>query len=158
MAATACALFLGAAALAWWQYRDPAPYTLRASPAVTVTVRPAESEYPEAEEVADEAELLIKAYVQRLAAGDAAGLADLGAPWYTGRRKAAEDLVADYRGVAEQPVVATVDDPVVPYLAVVDIRFTGGKGQTLYLSRADGVWWIELGEGDPAGPGEASAI
>ncbi|WP_426361976.1 hypothetical protein [Streptomyces sp. E-08] len=157
MAATACALFLGAAAIAWWQYRDPAPYTLRASPAVTVTVRPAESEYPDAEEVAGEAELLIRAYVQRLAAGDAAGLADLGAPWYTGRRKAAEDLVADYRAVAEQPVDAIVDDPAVPCLAVADILFTGGKRQTLYLTRADGVWWIELGEGDPVGPGEACA-
>ncbi|MFF3771940.1 hypothetical protein [Streptomyces sp. NPDC002232] len=119
---------------------------------MTVTVRAAVADSPDAEEVVDEAELLIKAYVQRLAAGDAAGLGDLGAPWYTGRREAAEELVADYGSVAARPVEATVADPVVPYLAHVDVRFTGGKRQTLYLTRGDGVWWVELGEDDPVHP------
>ncbi|MFE7511553.1 hypothetical protein ACFU8I_10060 [Streptomyces sp. NPDC057540] len=152
VAAAACALFLGAGAVAWWQLGDPAPYALRESPAVTVTVRAAASDHPDAAEVAEETDLLIRASVQRLAAGDAAGLADLGAPWFTGRREAAEALVAEYRDVADQPVAATVADPVVPHLASVDLRFTGGERQRLYLSRADGVWWLELGEGDPVAP------
>ncbi|CAM5649301.1 hypothetical protein STANM337S_06538 [Streptomyces tanashiensis] len=143
---------LGAAAIVWWRQHDPAPYTLHESPAVTVTVRPAQSDYPEAKEVAGEADLLIRAYVQRLLAGDSDGLAALGAPWFTNKQKAAKDFIADYRNVANKLVVATVADPVTPDLALVELRFTGGKRQTLNLSRADGVWWLELGEGDPDKP------
>ncbi|MFE0645084.1 hypothetical protein ACFW2Y_26245 [Streptomyces sp. NPDC058877] len=149
--ATALALCLGAAVIAWWR-RDPAPYALHESPAVTVTVRPAPSDYPEAEEVAGEADLLIKAYVQRLLTGDVDDLAALGAPWFTNKEKAAEQLIADYRSVADEPLEATVADPVTPDLAVVELRFTGDKRQTLNLSRADGVWWLELGDGDPVKP------
>ncbi|MFF9011599.1 hypothetical protein ACF09C_01305 [Streptomyces sp. NPDC014870] len=149
---TALALCLGAAALVWWRQQDTAPYALRESPSVTVAVRPTQSDYPEAKQVAGEVDLLIKVYVQRLLAGDAEALAALGAPWFTNKEKAAEDLIAEYQSVADKPVVATVADPVTPDLASVELRFAEGKRQTLNLSRADGVWWVEVGEGDPVKP------
>ncbi|WP_405594410.1 hypothetical protein OG741_01860 [Streptomyces sp. NBC_01410] len=81
--AAVLALCLGAAGSAWWVLRETAPYALADTPAVDVTVRPVESRYPEAGEVAREVELLVTVYVQRLQAGDASALARIGAPWYT---------------------------------------------------------------------------
>ncbi|MFE5591187.1 hypothetical protein [Streptomyces sp. NPDC056549] len=119
---------------------------------MTVTVRPTQSVYPEAKEVAAEADLLIKAYVQRLITGDADDLAALGAPWLTNKQKAAEEAIADFQGVVDMPVEATVSDPVTPDLTSVELRFADGKRQTMPLTRADGVWWLELGEGASVKP------
>ncbi|MER6451696.1 hypothetical protein ACFV2Z_13190 [Streptomyces sp. NPDC059688] len=139
--------------LTWWLVRDPAPYALSGGPAVHLTVRPEKSRYPEAGEVADEARLLLEVYVQRLRAGDADGLADLGAPWYTGRDRAARDLVDRYRAHAGGAAEAIVRDPAVPDLAGVELRFGDGRRQTLGISRDhDDVWWLQLGDGDPVAP------
>ncbi|MEV5007277.1 hypothetical protein [Streptomyces sp. NPDC055692] len=149
---TALAL-LGAAAAAWWLLRESsAPYALRATPAVNVTFRPVESTHPEAKEVADEVEPLVKVYVQRLQAGDAADLARIGAPWYTARERAAQGLISKYGAHAGEPVEAVVSDPVVPDLAAVELRFGDGQRQVVDLVRDNDVWWLELGNGDPMKP------
>ncbi|MEU3302015.1 hypothetical protein ABZ729_19585 [Streptomyces sp. NPDC006678] len=90
------ALCIGAAGVTWWLLCEPAAYALQDTPAVNVTVRPVESRYPEAEEVAREVELLVKVYVQRLQAGDASDLAHIGAPWYTDKERAAQRLISGY--------------------------------------------------------------
>ncbi|MEU0333503.1 hypothetical protein [Streptomyces sp. NPDC006193] len=152
--AAALALAVLAAAGATWRLlQHPAPYALRTAPAVRVTVHAVHSGGPEAGEVADDVDLLVKVYVQRLAAGDAAGLARIGAPWYSGRERAARRLIAEYGPHAGEPVAATVQDPAVPYLAGVELRFGDGRRQTLSLSRGhDDVWWLQLGDGDPVAP------
>ncbi len=69
VAAAAC---LGVSA-AWWLLRgDSTPYELQDTPKVEVAVRPAESSHSDAKQVAEEAEPLIKVYLQRLRTGDAA--------------------------------------------------------------------------------------
>jgi hypothetical protein len=136
-------------ALVWWSQRDTAPYALRDTPKVHLTVRAATSTYPEAEEVAREAELLLQVYVQRLQDGDAKDLADIGAPWYTGREAAARDLIAKFGAQAGQPAEAVVGDPVTPGLASVELRYGSESRQTLDLTRDDGVWWLAIGNGDP---------
>lgn len=144
---------LGAAAVTWWLLRDPTPYSLRRTPAVKVTVNAAKSQYPDAKQVANDVNLLVKVYVQRLQAGDATDLARIGAPWYTGRTQAAQKLIARYGAHADEPVEAIVQDPVVPYLAKVELRYNDGRRQTVDLSRDhDHVWWLELGDGDPVAP------
>ncbi|MFD4609894.1 hypothetical protein ACFWOT_17705 [Streptomyces sp. NPDC058440] len=149
---TALALLVTAAA-AWWLLREPsAPYALRATPEVNVTLRPEESTYPEAKEVADEVELLVKVYVQRLQAGEPADLARIGAPWYTARERAAQGLISRYGAHAGEPVEAVVSDPVVPGLAAVELRFGDGQRQVVDLVRGNDVWWLELGNGDPVKP------
>ncbi len=119
---------------------------------MNVTVRPVESIYPDADDVARQVELVIKVYVQSLQAGDAADLADIGAPWYTDRERAAQGLISKYRTYADAPVEAVVSDPVVPGLASVELRFSGGQRQVVDLTRDDSVWWLELGNGDPVKP------
>ncbi|MER5512834.1 hypothetical protein ABT052_47440 [Streptomyces sp. NPDC002766] len=144
---------LGAAAVTWWLLRDPTPYSLRRTSAVKVTVNAAKSQYPDAKQVANDVNLLVKVYVQRLLAGDATDLARIGAPWHTGRTQAAQKLIARYGAHADEPVEAIVQDPVVPYLAKVELRYNDGRRQTVDLSRDhDHVWWLELGDGDPVAP------
>ncbi|MEV3870344.1 hypothetical protein [Streptomyces sp. NPDC049906] len=117
-----------------------------------LTVRAAESEYPEAKEVAREAEQVLKVYVQRLQVGDAKDLARIGAPWYTGREAAARSLISEFGARADRPMRAVVADPPTPDLANVRIRFADGSEQTLDLTRDDGTWWLAMGEGDPVKP------
>jgi hypothetical protein len=149
-ALAACA---AAGGLTWWALHDPVPYELHGSPQVTVAVSAARSQYPDARALADEAELLLKAYVQRLAARDAEGLAELGAPWFKGRGPAAHGLVARYGGeVATAPVEVLVADPVATHLAAAELRFSDGRMQRMELSRADGIWYLQLGTGDPVAP------
>ncbi|MFF3454540.1 hypothetical protein ACFYXH_09425 [Streptomyces sp. NPDC002730] len=150
--AAALALCLGAAGSAWWMLREPAPYALADTPAVVVTVRPVESRYPEAGEVAREVELLVKVYVQRLQAGDASDLARIGAPWYTDKERAAQGLISRYGTHADEPVEAVVSDPVTPGLAAVELRFGDGRRQVVDLTQDDDVWWLALGNGDPVKP------
>ncbi|MFJ6723720.1 hypothetical protein ACIQPQ_02280 [Streptomyces sp. NPDC091281] len=119
---------------------------------MNVTVRPVDSNYPEAKVVARETEELLKVYVQRLRSGDADDLARLGVPWFTGKEGAARRLIAAHGAQAGMPVKAVVADPVAPGLASVDLRFADGSRQTLDLTRADGVWWAAMGEGDPMNP------
>ncbi|MBL1087328.1 hypothetical protein JK359_36185 [Streptomyces actinomycinicus] len=146
-------LVLAASALVWWLLRVPAPYALSRTPEVEVTVRPVKSRYPEAGEVAGQVDLLLKVYVQRLEAGDTAELSELGAPWYTGRDAAARKLITRYGAHAGDAVQAVVQDPAVPNLASVELRFGDGQRQTLGLSRDhDDVWWLQLGDGDPVAP------
>ncbi|WP_141666020.1 hypothetical protein [Streptomyces hirsutus] len=145
-------LCLGGGVLAGWLLREPAPYALRDTPEVKVTVRAAESTYPEAEEVAREVELVLEVYVQRLRSGDAADLAGVGAPWYTDREEAAQRLIAEFGAHADKPVEAVVADPVAPGLATVELRFSGGRQQVLDLTRDDEVWWLSMGNGDPVKP------
>ncbi|MGW1067146.1 hypothetical protein ACWD4F_21835 [Streptomyces aureus] len=151
-ALTAALAVLAVAATTWWLLRDPAPYALQKSPAVQVTVHTAKSDYPEVKGLADDVDQLVKVYIQRLAAGDAADLARIGAPWYTGRERAAQQLIDQYGAQAGEPVEALVQDPVVPNLAVVEIHFANGQRQALQLSRDDDVWWLQLGNGDPVAP------
>ncbi|MGW7197683.1 hypothetical protein [Streptomyces chryseus] len=146
------ALCLGGGVLAWWLLREPAPYALHDTPKVDVTVRAAKSNYPEAKDVARETELVIKVYLQRLQEGDAAELAEIGAPWYTGREKAAQSLITKYGAQADKPVAAVISDPVTPELASVKLRFSDGQQQVLDLTRDDDVWWLTLGNGDPVKP------
>ncbi|MDK1472281.1 hypothetical protein QNO07_02375 [Streptomyces sp. 549] len=148
----AVAVCSGATA-AWWLYRDdPAPYALQDTPEVQVTVRPVESRYPDAKQVAQETELVIKVYLQRLRTGDAADLSRIGAPWYTGREQAARELISQYGPHAVEPVEAVVSDPVVPRLASADLRFADGSRQRIDLTKDKDVWWLALGEGDPVKP------
>ncbi|MGW2304539.1 hypothetical protein [Streptomyces sp. NPDC001809] len=151
VAAALSAALVGARAT-WWALGDDEPYSLLDSPKVQVDVRAAPSSGSEAEEVADEAELLIKAYVQRLRVGDDEDLAALGAPWFTTKQQAAEALVDQYGGKADKAVKATVADPVVPYLASVELEYADGTTQTVQLSHADDAWWLQLGSGDPVQP------
>ncbi|MFC7989455.1 hypothetical protein ACFUV2_09135 [Streptomyces pilosus] len=146
------ALCVVVGALVWWSKRDAAPYALRDTPKVHLTVRAATSAYPEAQEVAREAELLLEVYVQRLQDGDAEELADIGAPWYTGREAAARDLISKYGAQAGDPVQAVVADPVTPGLASVELRYGSESRQTLDLTRDGGVWWLAIGNGDPVKP------
>ncbi|CAL9559375.1 hypothetical protein [Streptomyces sp. enrichment culture] len=150
--AVVVALCVVVAALVWWSKRDAEPYALRDTPEVHLTVRAATSTYPEAEEVAGEAELLLQVYIQRLQDGDAKDLADIGAPWYTGREAAARDLISKFGAQAGQPVEAVVADPVTPGLASVELRYGSETRQTLDLTRDDGVWWLAIGNGDPVNP------
>ncbi|MCM2388351.1 hypothetical protein [Streptomyces albipurpureus] len=145
-------LCIGGGATAWWLLRAPAPYSLRDTPEVDVTVRAEKSTYPDVDEVAREAELVIKAYVQRLESGDPVDIARLGTPWYTGKEQAAKELISRYGTHADAPVEAVVFDPVVPNQAAVSLQFAGGRQQRLDLTRDDGVWWLDLGTGDPMNP------
>ncbi|MGX2995494.1 hypothetical protein JNUCC64_14550 [Streptomyces sp. JNUCC 64] len=151
--AAVVALCVASGVLGWWLWRDdPAPYALRDAPEARLTVRAAESDYPEAARLARETEHLLRVYVQRLRAGDAEDLARIGAPWYSGREAAARDLISGFGAAADRPVRAVVADPVVPGLADVSFRFADGSEQRLHLTRADGVWWLALGDGDPMKP------
>jgi hypothetical protein len=144
---------LGAAVTTWWLLRDPTPYSLHKTPTVKVTVSAVKGDTSAPQETADDVALLVKVYVQRLEAGDAADLARIGPPWYTGREKAAQRLITRYSTHASGPVEAIVQDPLVPYLAQVKLRFSDGQKQVLEFSRDhDDVWWVQLGEGDPVAP------
>ncbi|MQS03436.1 hypothetical protein [Streptomyces alkaliterrae] len=102
--------------------------------------------------MAQETELVIKVYLQRLQAGDAADLARIGAPWYTGREQAAHKLISQYGERASAPVKAVVADPVVPYMTYVNLHFADGSKQRIDLSKDGRVWWLQLGDGDPVKP------
>ncbi|MGW3151258.1 MULTISPECIES: hypothetical protein [Streptomyces] len=144
---------LGAAAIAWWLLRNPVPYSLHKTSGVKVSVRAVKSDYPDVEETADDVELLVKVYVQRLQAGDATDLARIGAPWYTGQERAAQKLITRYGAHAGEPVEAVVLDRGVPYLTSVKLRYNSGQKQTLELTRDHhDVWWVQLGNGDPMAP------
>ncbi|MGW5634059.1 hypothetical protein [Streptomyces sp. NPDC003832] len=148
----AAALCVVAGVLVWWSKREAAPYALRDTPDVQLTVRAASSAHPQAGEVAREAELLLEVYVQRLRGGDAEDLAGIGAPWYSGREAAARDLISEFGARAGHPVQAVVADPVAPGLASVELRYGSETRQTLDLTRDDGVWWLAIGDGDPVKP------
>ncbi|MEW2493359.1 hypothetical protein AB0942_07360 [Streptomyces nodosus] len=142
-----------AVAAIWWLLLDPVPYVLHKTPTVTVTVHAEKSKYPDTQQTADDLDLLVKVYVQRLQSGDASDLARIGAPWHTGRQRAARELIDRYGAHVGGPVEAIVQEPVVPYLATVELHFGDGQQQTLHLSRDhDDVWWLQLGEGDPKAP------
>ncbi|MFJ3821380.1 hypothetical protein [Streptomyces nodosus] len=108
---------LAAVAAIWWLLRDPVPYSLHKTPTVTVTIHAEKSKYPDIQQTTDDVDLLVKVYVQRLQSGDASDLARIGAPWYTGRQRAARELIDRYGAHADGPVEAIVQEPVVPYLA-----------------------------------------
>ncbi|MFF0484992.1 hypothetical protein [Streptomyces sp. NPDC004435] len=150
--AAALSAALAGAGATWWALGEDEPYSLLDSPKVQVDLRAAPSSDSEGKEVAEEAELLIKAYVQRLRIGDAEDLAALGAPWFTAKQQAAKVLIDQYGGKADKVVKATVADPVVPYLASVELKYADGTTQTVQLSRADEAWWLQLGSGDPVEP------
>ncbi|MEU3349950.1 hypothetical protein ABZ723_34245, partial [Streptomyces sp. NPDC006700] len=131
------------------------PGTTRPSgtPRTTRTRPLPETDLTPSQGTADDVDLLVKVYIQRLESGDASDLARIGAPWYTGRQRAAREMVDRYSAHAGGPVEAIVQEPVVPYLADVDLHFGDGQRQTLQLSRDhDDVWWLQLGEGDPTAP------
>ncbi|MEU3400831.1 hypothetical protein [Streptomyces filamentosus] len=150
--ATALSAALAGAGATWWALGNDEPYSLLDSPKVQVDIQAAPSSDSEAKKVAEDAELLIKAYVQRLRIGDAEDLAALGAPWFTTKQQAAKSLIRQYGGKADKAVKATVADPVVPYLARVELEYADGTTQTVQLSRADDAWWLQLGSGDPVQP------
>jgi hypothetical protein len=150
--AVASACVVAVAAVMLWSSRDSTPYALRDKPGVDVEVQAGPSDYKEVGEVTREVEPLIKVYVQRLLAGDPKDLAEIGAPWFTGRQQAARMWITDYQDLAGERVEAVVRDPVVPDQAAVEIHFSGGREQVVGLTRADGVWWMDMGEGDPAKP------
>ncbi|MET7510477.1 hypothetical protein [Streptomyces albidoflavus] len=147
---------LGLAALlattAWFLYSDPAPpYALRPGPDVRLALEqaPDARKYPDAAEIQPGVELLTRVYLQRLAEGDRRGLAELGAPWYTGREAAAGEWIGAYGGGGGGPVAGVLQDPVAPDLATVELRFADGRVQRVGLVRGEGTWWLSLGEGDP---------
>ncbi|MEW2707709.1 hypothetical protein AB0948_22250 [Streptomyces koyangensis] len=151
-------LALGLAALlataAWFLYADPAPpYALRPGPEVRLDLEqaPDARAYPDAAEIQPGVELLTRVYLQRLAAGDRRGLAELGAPWYTGREAAAGEWIGAYGSGGGGPVTGVLQDPVAPDLATVELRFADGREQRVGLVRGDGTWWLSLGDGNPAG-------
>ncbi|MHB9861694.1 hypothetical protein [Streptomyces sp. YIM S03343] len=141
---------VGAAITTWWLLRDPTPYSLHKTPTVKVTISAVKGDTSDPQKMADDVALLVKVYVQRLEAGDAADLARIGPPWYTGREKAAQQLITRYSAHAGEPVKAIVQDPLVPYLAQVELRFSDGQKQMMELTRDhDDVWWLDMGQGDP---------
>ncbi|GGZ30104.1 hypothetical protein GCM10010387_24520 [Streptomyces inusitatus] len=143
---------IGTAGGLWWVARDTTPYGLRDSPAVRVEVRAEDSRYPDTRETAEDVGELVRVYVQRLLTGDGDQLAEVGAPWFTGREAQARDWIKKYGEAAEHPVRAVVREPVVPHLAQVELRFGGGGRQVVELTRDDGIWWVAMGDGDPAKP------
>ncbi|GLF98414.1 hypothetical protein [Streptomyces yaizuensis] len=150
-AATAVTAAL-AAFTVWAALADSTPYDVRADPAVSVRITPEKSEYPYAKELAGDTDELIRAYAQRLRAGDARDLARLGAPWYEGRYAEAVRQIERYQSAADEPVRVVVGDPVTDYLGGAVVRFADGQTQRLGLVRdEDGVWYLELGTGDPTG-------
>ncbi|MFF8566947.1 hypothetical protein ACF06N_18505 [Streptomyces albidoflavus] len=152
---------LGLAALlataAWFLYCDPAPpCPLRPGPDVRLALEqtPDARKHPDAAEIQPGVELLTRVYLQRLAEGDRRGLAELGAPWYTGREGVAGEWIGAYGGGGGGPVVGALQDPVAPDLATVELRFADGREQRVGLVRGgEGTWWLSLGEGDPVGVG-----
>ncbi|MBX9420904.1 hypothetical protein [Streptomyces lateritius] len=150
--AAALSAALAGVGTTWWVLGDDEPYSLLDSPKVQVDIQAAPSSDSKAQEVAEEAELLIKAYVQRLRIGDDKDLAALGAPWFTTKQQAAKALIDQYGDKADKAVKATVADPVVPYLASVELKYADGTTQTVQLSHADDAWWLQLGSGDPVQP------
>ncbi|EFG04895.1 hypothetical protein CRV15_34985 (plasmid) [Streptomyces clavuligerus] len=151
-AAAVAVVGAGTAGVLWWTADGPAPYALQDTPAVTVEVRAENSRYPDTQETTEDVSELVKVYVQRLLAGDAGELAGIGAPWFTGRETQAGEWIRKYQRSADEPVRATVREPVVPYLAQVELRFDGGGEQVVELTRGDGTWWVVMGDGDPVKP------
>ncbi|MFI1186022.1 hypothetical protein [Streptomyces californicus] len=145
-------LVAGAGAVVRWSQREPARYAIEESPKVRLTVRAAQSDYPEGKEFARDVELLLGVYLQRLRHADADDLARLGAPWFTQKRAAAQRRISEFSASSGRPVEAVIADPVAPGLATVELRFKGGERHVLDVVEEDGVWWVALGEGDPAGP------
>ncbi|MFJ2648759.1 hypothetical protein ACIO1C_18745 [Streptomyces sp. NPDC087420] len=139
-----------------WNSAHPGspPYAPRAAPVVDVDVVAEASAYGEVDDVTREVEPLVKAYVQRLRTGDARELAALGAPWFEGRPAAAREAITAHqgRGAGDAPASVLVRDVVVPDQATAELRFGSGPVELLGLTRADGVWWVELGDGDPVAP------
>ncbi|GAA2251791.1 hypothetical protein GCM10010232_44860 [Streptomyces amakusaensis] len=143
---------IGTAGVLRWVEGDTTPYGLQDSPAVRVEVRAENSRYPDTRETAEDVSELVRVYVQRLLAGDADRLAEVGAPWFTGREARARASIRKYGEAAGGPVRAVVREPVVPCLAQVELRFDGGARQVVELTRDDGIWWVAMGDGDPMKP------
>jgi hypothetical protein len=145
-------LVVGVAGGVWWNWFRM-PYALADSPAVDVTVRAEKSRYPDVQETAEDVDTLVRVYVQRLAAGDSAGLVELAAPSYGGDlASAADELVREYGEAAGGHVDVTVVEGSVDSFNPIRVAFDKtGQQQELLLIKDDGHWWLELGEGDPAG-------
>ncbi|MFE6716053.1 hypothetical protein ACFVDU_00545 [Streptomyces albidoflavus] len=145
---------LCAGAALWILREDDPPYTLRATPSIAfeLTVASDAKAYPDAAEIKNDAELLTRVYLQRLRAGDRKGVVDLGAPWYQERSVMARQWLASYAPLTSSPVKGELQDPLVPDLASVILTFDDGTTQQLGMTRADGTWWLTLGDGDPMGP------
>ena len=145
-------LVLGVAvgAAVWWNWFR-VPYALADSPRIDVTVRAAKSEYPDVRETAEDVDTVVRAYVQRLKAGDVEGLMELAGPAYDGTRLAAREHVREFGEGARGHVDVTVLEGVVDYFNPVRLTYDRtDQKQELLLVRDDGYWWVGLGEGDPA--------
>ncbi|MFD6417144.1 hypothetical protein [Streptomyces sp. NPDC060194] len=144
--AAVCAAVLAAGALGWALWPpDPTPYEVYAAPAVRVDVRPASTAYADEAETAEELAPLVEAYVQRLARGDAADLAELGDPRYRGQEAEARKWIAAYGEPAAGGITAEVSSDV-PYLAGIHLTFPDGTSQQVSAFRTDGVWGLAMGE------------
>ncbi|MEH0635660.1 hypothetical protein [Streptomyces bottropensis] len=141
---------LGVGAVVWWNWLR-APYSLADSPGVDVTVRAEKSRYPDVRETAEDVDTVVRAYVQRLKAGDVDGLMELAGPAYDGTRGAAYEHVREFGEGARGHVDVTVLEGVVDYFNPVRLTYgSTGQKQELLLVKDDGYWWVGLGEGDPA--------
>ncbi|MGW1671839.1 hypothetical protein [Streptomyces sp. NPDC002324] len=140
----------GVGAAVWWNWLR-APYSLADSPGVDVTVRAEKSRYPDVRKTAEDVDTVVRAYVQRLKAGDVEGLMELAGPAYDGTRGAAYEHVREFGEGARGHVDVTVLEGVVDYFNPVRLTYGGtDQKQELLLVKDDGYWWVGLGEGDPA--------
>lgn len=141
---------LGVGAAVWGTWLR-APYALAGWPRVDVTVRAEKSRYPDVRETAEDVDTVVRAYVQRLKAGDVEGLTELAGPAYDGTRGAAYEQVREFGEGARGHVDVTVLEGVVDYFNPVRLTYDRtGQKQELLLVKDDGYWWVGLGEGDPA--------
>ncbi|MEU1557473.1 hypothetical protein AB0G86_20205 [Streptomyces scabiei] len=141
---------LGVGAVVWGNGFG-APYSLASSPRVDVTVRAERSRYPDVRETAEDVDTVVRAYVQRLKAGDVEGLTELAGPAYEEPRGAAHDQVREFGEGARGHVDVMVEEGVVDYFNPVRLTYDRtGQKQELLLVKDDGHWWVGLGEGDPA--------
>ncbi|WP_256096967.1 hypothetical protein [Streptomyces agglomeratus] len=144
-------LVVAAVAVGSWAAWFRPPYSLAGSPSVDVTVKAGKSGYPDVAETAEDVDSLVRVYVQRLKAEDAAGLAKLAGPDFDQPDAEARRHVRDYAVSARGHVEATVVEGVVDYFNQVDLVYEKtGKRQELLLVHDDGHWWVALGDGDPA--------
>ncbi|WP_328837542.1 hypothetical protein [Streptomyces europaeiscabiei] len=141
---------LGVGVAVWWNWFR-APYALADSPRIDVTVRAAKSKYPDVRETAEDVDTVVRAYVQRLKAGDVEGLMELAGPAYDGTRVAAYEQVREFGEGARGHVDVTVLEGVVDYFNPVRLTYDRtDQQQELLLVKDDGYWWVALGDGDPA--------
>ncbi|MGW0844992.1 hypothetical protein ACWD26_33630 [Streptomyces sp. NPDC002787] len=141
---------LAAVGVVWWNWFR-APYSVAGSPPVDVTVRAEKSRYPDVRETAEDVDTVVRAYVQRLKAGDVEGLMELAGPAYGETRGAAYEHVREFGEGARGHVEVTVLEGSVDYFNPVRVTYERtGQEQELLLVKDDGFWWIGLGDGDPA--------